>query len=249
MPSIARALGLLLIVASSPWAAAQRLTAEAASCRSAEYSNGASAVGPWAGCRAGTAAPAAPVGGSGGELSLPGRRFEPSVPLPAPTRSDGRTRSNPAPGLSSLVTVAGSLAVVLGIFFLVAWGMRRASPVAMSALPEGVFETLGRAPLAGRQQAHLLRLGNKLVLVSVTPAGAETITEITDPVEVDRLAGLCRQAQPHSTTAAFRQVFQQFAPQGAGSGVLSGLFGKRELSREAVGGARLEYADTETRHG
>jgi hypothetical protein len=56
---------------------------------------------------------------------------------------------------------------------------------------------------------HLLRCGNKLLLVSVTPAGAETLTEVTDPLEVDRLAGLCRQAHAQSATVAFRQVFQQ----------------------------------------
>jgi hypothetical protein len=62
---------------------------------------------------------------------------------------------------------------------------------------------------------YLLRCGQKLLLVSLTPAGAETLTEVTDPQEVDRLAGLCRQAHPQSATAAFRQVFQQFASPGA----------------------------------
>jgi flagellar biogenesis protein FliO len=118
----------------------------------------------------------------------------------------------PAGGLPAAVTVAGSLAVVLGLFFLVAWGMRRAAPRGSVLLPAEVFEVLGRAPLAGRQQAHLLRCGRKLLLVSVTPAGIETLTEVTEPLEVDRLAGLCRQAQPQGPTAAFRQIFQQWAP-------------------------------------
>ncbi|OHB67123.1 MAG: hypothetical protein A2V70_11890 [Planctomycetes bacterium RBG_13_63_9] len=112
-----------------------------------------------------------------------------------------------------MVTVAGSLAVVLGIFFLVAWGMRRAGPAGSAVLPTEVFELLGQATMSNRQQVHLFRCGNKLVLVSVTPAGAETLTEITDPLEVDRLAGLCQQMQPNSATEAFRQVFRQFAPQ------------------------------------
>ena len=75
-------------------------------------------------------------------------------------------------------------------------GLDSAAGGAKSAtlLPTEVVEVLGRAPLAGRQQMHLLRCGNKLLLVSVTPTGAETLTEVTDPVEVDRLSGLCRQA-------------------------------------------------------
>jgi hypothetical protein len=56
------------------------------------------------------------------------------------------------------------------------------------------------------------------VLVSISPSGAETLTEVTDPAEVDRLAGLCQQANPHSTTKAFEQVFRQLAREPAPRG-------------------------------
>jgi len=134
---------------------------------------------------------------------------EPQLPLSAPTRSGHTDPTKPAGSLPALATVAGSLAVVLGLFFAFAWAMKRASPRGSVLLPAEVFEILGRAPLAGRQQVHLLRCGSKLLLVSITPAGTETLTEVTDPLEVDRLAGLCRQAHPQSATAAFREVFQQ----------------------------------------
>jgi len=103
------------------------------------------------------------------------------------------------------------------LFLVVAWVMRRATPGLGMLLPKEVVEVLGRTPLAGRHQLHLLRCGQKLLLVSASPAGVETLTEITEPLEVDRLSGLCRQARPDSTTAMFRQVFQQFAhvPQAA----------------------------------
>jgi len=136
------------------------------------------------------------------------------VRLSPPSRANSTSPIAGNKGLPSVATVIGGLAIVLGIFFLVAWGMRRAAPAGSGALPGEVFELLGRAPLGGRQQAHLLRCGTKLVLVSVTPSGAETITEITDPVEVDRLAGLCRQAQPNSATAVFRQVLDQVTRHG-----------------------------------
>lgn len=114
-------------------------------------------------------------------------------------------------GLSSLVTIVGSLALVIGLFLIVAFLMRRATPTANLPLPDEVVEVLGRAPLANRQQVHLLRCGNKLLLVCVTPNGTETLTEITDPAEVDRLAALCRKNNDGSATANFRQVFQQLA--------------------------------------
>ena len=114
-------------------------------------------------------------------------------------------------GLPSLVTMGSSLALVIGLFLIVAFLMRRAKPSANAVLPDEVVEVLGRAPLANRQHVHLLRCGNKLLLVCVTPNGTETLTEITDPTEVDRLAALCRRNNNGSATANFRQVFQQFS--------------------------------------
>ena len=141
----------------------------------------------------------------------------PCPPMPPPS---GTRNSAPAGkssgrfgGIASLVTAGGSLALVLGLFMIMAWIMRRTVPGAVQALPGEVVEVLGRAPLAGRQQVHLVRCGSKLLLVSVTPEGAETLTEITDAEEVDRLAGLCRETHPGSATSAFRHVFGQLAPQ------------------------------------
>jgi len=137
--------------------------------------------------------------------------------LPPPGRSNRlqpsqESQSGGSPsGLPSMVTVVGSLAVVLGIFMITAWGMRRLAPPGQIVLPGEVFEVLGRAPLAGRQQVHLVRCGKKLLLVSVTTDGAETLTEVTDPPEVDRLLGLCEQAKPGSATATFRQVLGQLS--------------------------------------
>jgi flagellar biosynthetic protein FliO len=133
--------------------------------------------------------------------------------LPRLTRpSDpGDTRRNNAGGMPSALTVASGLAIVLGLFLVVAWLMRRASPAGFGRLPGEVVEVLGRTPLGNQQQLQLVRCGSKLVLLSVTSSGAESLTEITDSDEVARLTGLCRQSQPGSASHAFRQVFQQFA--------------------------------------
>jgi flagellar biogenesis protein FliO len=120
----------------------------------------------------------------------------------------GLGKSSP---LSAMFTVGGSLSIVLGLFLVVAWAMRKTAPRGTNRLPKEVFEILGRAPLGARQQVQLLRYGSKLLLVSITPHGTETLTEVTDPLEVDRIAGICQQGNPKSSTAAFRQVFQQVA--------------------------------------
>jgi flagellar protein FliO/FliZ len=136
----------------------------------------------------------------------------PSLTLAPPARGKSASAAKSYEGLGPLISTFGSLAAVVGLFLVIAWVLRRGGTRGSLILPGEVFEVLGRAPLTGRQQVHLLRCGSKLLLVSVTPGGAETLTEVTEPAEVDRLAGLCRQAHPNSATAAFRQVFQQFAP-------------------------------------
>jgi flagellar biogenesis protein FliO len=120
--------------------------------------------------------------------------------------------TNRRDGIQSGVKVVGSLAIVLGIFFLVVWLLRRASPQGPAVLPAEAFEVLGRAPLANRQQVQLLRCGSKLLLVAVAATGAAattTLTEIADPAEVDRLAGLCRQSKGKMPATSFRQVLRQ----------------------------------------
>jgi flagellar protein FliO/FliZ len=110
-------------------------------------------------------------------------------------------------GSSSLFTVVASLILVLGIFFAVAWMFRRVMPPLAGPLPTDAFEVLGRGHLANRQQAHLLRCGNKLLLVSAGATGVTPLTEITDAAEVDRLTDLCRQSRPNVAATALRSVF------------------------------------------
>lgn len=134
----------------------------------------------------------------------------PSNPVSLTPHRQGDSESRGS-SVRALGTIAGSLAIVLTLLFVALWLLRRTVPAAAQPLPLEVVEVLGRAPLSGRQQMHLLRCGRKLLLVSVTPECAKTLTEITDPLEVDRLSGLCQQNRPNSATAAFRRVFEQFA--------------------------------------
>lgn len=179
------------------------------------WNGGGSSPEPSQGLAKGSPAGTGSGGGSGmGDGSR--RGATPLAPPGAEKKQTGAqgTRSFSSP--ASVLKVAAALGLVLGLFLIVAWGMRRVSPANPPPLPTEALEVLGRAVLAGRQQVHLLRLGRKLVLVSVTPAGIETVCEVTEPEEVDRLAGLCRQAMPGSATAAFREVLQQVVGKGEG---------------------------------
>jgi flagellar biogenesis protein FliO len=124
----------------------------------------------------------------------------------------------------SIYTMGTGLAIVVGAFLLFAWVLRRGGRgrVGRGMLPTDAVSVLGRVSLTSKQVAQLLRVGNKLVLVAITPGGAETLTEVTDPVEVDRLMGLCQQHDPRSTTKVFEQVFQNLSREPAPSGFLGG---------------------------
>ena len=117
---------------------------------------------------------------------------------------------------AAIGTVVSSLAIVLGLFAALVWFSKRFAPAGSAALPKEAVELLGRAPLAGRQTMQLIRVGNRLLLVALSASGAETLTEITDPVEVEHLAGLCRGGKSDSASASFTRVLSQLAAEPAG---------------------------------
>jgi flagellar biogenesis protein FliO len=135
----------------------------------------------------------------------------PALPAPPHTNLNSERTSGGPRTMGAIITVVGSLAVVLGLFWACAWLMRRGLPNNARRLPTEAVDVLGRAPLAGRQQMHVLRFGNKLLLVCISASGVDTLGEITDPAEIDRLAGLCEQQRPQSATTAFKQIFGQLA--------------------------------------
>jgi flagellar biogenesis protein FliO len=164
-------------------------------------------------------------------LAPPGSRSSSEKSTTSSSRENGESRRHMEFGIpsQSLYTIATGLTIVVGAFLVFAWLLRRGGRGVhgrRGMLPADAVSVLGRAPLAARQMAQLLRVGNKLVLVALTPNGAETLTEITDPVEVDRLLGLCQQHNRYSTTKAFEEVFQNLTHEPAAAG---GFFGADSL--------------------
>ena len=112
-----------------------------------------------------------------------------------PPGKEAAGSSDPAPlGESTrqaVVRVAASMAIVLAIFFLVIWFLRRSLPRQVRALPAEAFEVLGTATLSSRHTLQLLKIGSRLLLVSLAASGATSLIEIRDEVEVERLLSLC----------------------------------------------------------
>jgi flagellar biogenesis protein FliO len=167
---------------------------------------------PLAAAQEKTTAGKAPATAQAGQPPAHGAQDLPSLKEPA-HGGDGKEGDGRPSSLQSLITVGGSLAAVIGVFLLLAWMMRKASPHGGATLPLEAFEVLGRASLFQRQQVQLLRLGSKLLLVSATASGVETLAEISDPAEVERLLDLCRPNRSQGALATFRRVLEQTSSQ------------------------------------
>lgn len=110
------------------------------------------------------------------------------------------------------------LAIVVAIVFGTHW-LRKHSPTAVRGLPSEAFDILGRRAIDQRNSVLIARCGSRVLVLSLSPHGMQTLVEITDPVEVDCLAGLCRMSQrDHSLADTFRAMLNKPAstkPQGA----------------------------------
>ncbi len=188
-----------------------------------------------------------PVGGASSKSD----RWGGPIPIDPPTESrtsksaptsDSQSRSSRTTGRNVAWVVISSLAIVLGLFFLVVWVSRRALPKASANLPKEVLELLGRSPLGSRHHLQLVRLGHRLLLISVTQDGAETLSEITDQDEVNDVVASCRRQAADSVSGTFRNVLFQL---GAGrtssrrrptsSGRTESLFRSSSLAAEPTG--------------
>lgn len=108
-------------------------------------------------------------------------------------------------------TAVAATALVVGLFLVCAWVLKRGMPKSSRVLPREAVELLGRCPLGNKQFGQLLHVGNKVILVNVTANGAETLVEVDDPNEVVRILGACAASGPGSATKEFDAIFQQLA--------------------------------------
>lgn len=145
-----------------------------------------------------------------------------STPNPSPNNGSGlilkprsekslTSPSAPKNTKSSFLSILASLGIVIGLFLFLAWAMKRSSSQHAPNLPKEVIQVLGRTQIAPRQLLYVLRFGSRLVLVTQQAGQTTTLSEIEDPLEVDRIAGLCEQNSPNSISNSFREVFQQVA--------------------------------------
>jgi flagellar biogenesis protein FliO len=161
------------------------------------------AIGPFASEPA-TKIPAVPKS----DLRLPGRSDAP------PSSGTKPRAAAPAASLWGTVTALGVIAV--GLFLAVRW-LKQHGPPSLRGLPNEAVEPLGQRILSRGVAVHLVRCGSRMLLLGVGPDGIRTLSEITDPVEIDLLSGACRRRdEMTSGLGGFAQVWQRTTSRAAG---------------------------------
>ena len=93
----------------------------------------------------------------------------------------------------SAITVASSLAVVLGLFAAFVWLTRKfgSRSINGAGVPKEWVQPLGSTPIDSRTRITLVRCGNRILVMAQTAAGVQALTEITDAEEVRELTAAC----------------------------------------------------------
>ena len=128
-----------------------------------------------------------------------------------PNRTDSQSASDP----SEMVTRTGSawstfgwLSLVVLLILIAARFLKKHGPLVNGGIPHEAIEILGRKYLDQKQSIFLLRLGSRVLVIGSSANGLRTLTEVTDPVEIDYLAGLCRPSHGDNSVAqTFRSLF------------------------------------------
>ena len=122
-----------------------------------------------------------------------GKSRETQATGPTHLAGEDKLRETHSRGASlSPITAVGALAVVVGLILILARIFRRHAPLFSQSLPTEALEILGRRFLDQRQSIVLLRIGSRILVVGSSAAGLQGIGEVSDPVEVDLIAGMCR---------------------------------------------------------
>ena len=133
-----------------------------------------------------------------------------ALPLTRPGTTSETTTETPARRIGSTSSQLGTtVAVLVGIVVALLIGARllkRHVPQFKSQqLPDDVLDVLGKQTLDQRHTIHFVRAGSRILILGSSLEGLRTLSEITDPVEIDRICGQCQTSPGESPmTRSFR---------------------------------------------
>ncbi|MDB5343851.1 MAG: flagellar biosynthesis protein FliO [Schlesneria sp.] len=120
---------------------------------------------------------------------------QPATSIKLPPRNGGRDsiatpQRKSTSATDGLWTTIVSLSVIVAALGTLTYWIKPYLGVSRG-LPVEAVELLGRRSLEQKVAIHLVRCGGRVLVLSVSPEGARTLSEITDPAEVRRLVDAC----------------------------------------------------------
>lgn len=148
----------------------------------------------------GQAAPSSPAGLALEAQSLGQRR----------QRSDNPQQDSGKPAqMPSAWRTLGSLLIVLVLIVGAAYFLRRFSfGGRRKAYPAGI-EVLARNSISPKQSLCLVKLGQRLLLLGLSPNHMTALQTIDDPEDIALVLGLLEKQKDHSITNTFNRLFQR----------------------------------------
>ncbi|MFN0053298.1 MAG: FliO/MopB family protein [Planctomycetales bacterium] len=125
----------------------------------------------------------------------------------ASLKSKGAGGAGSARGNGGWTTMGGALVVVVGLILITAKLLKQRGGALPGALPVEAVQALGRRALDDRHALHLVRCGNRLLVLGTSPEGMRTLAEITDPGEVESLVAACETPPASPLSERFGHLF------------------------------------------
>jgi len=137
---------------------------------------------------------------------------------PAPATLEGGAAEAQRGEAGSWARVFGALVVVVGLILVVRAVLRRVAATgglrgqlgAGGRAPSGVLEVLGRYPIARGQTLVLLRVDQRVLLLSQSGAGFRTLANFDSPTDVASLLMKTRDESSESLSGKFKQMLSAF---------------------------------------
>ncbi|MCK4872439.1 MAG: flagellar biosynthetic protein FliO [Phycisphaerales bacterium] len=139
-----------------------------------------------------------------------------SLPLGQTERASPTTAEATGYGAIGVMRTLGALVVVIVLALLLKMVIKRAASargglaVMLSAggrAPSGVMEVLGRYPISRSTTLVLLKLDRRVLLLSQTPAGFQTLADIIDADDVASILSKTSTEQSETVSDRFRSIF------------------------------------------
>jgi len=105
--------------------------------------------------------------------------------------------------------VLTSLLLVLALIVVTAYLLRRFLPGSRRLGRSSAVEILSRSVINPRQSLCLVRLGNKLLLVGLSPNHMSPLASINDPEEIAQISGLLEKDSVNSISNTFGRLFHK----------------------------------------